>query len=263
MGERQPHLCSRDVHATPTSVFLLYGKDAISNIDWRLVKTTGWLYLVALLIYAGFHIMKAAWKSDVDRQQEITAAKVAFERMVVEKDADYAAIVNMKDGEFKAAKTQSAEAYRHMEVVKDKEREAIERTLKRYTVVWRELQSKTHDLATELRVYAELTGPEPTPPLIAGESEKDFLERQLRLMQPWMEKVIYEYNKTFGDRVQNLRDEFAMLDYRDSKLDYRINTAVVHTDQVMEIADRLMGLALSELAKRQLRKMTLKQLCCD
>ncbi|HEY5176500.1 MAG TPA: hypothetical protein VII95_13135 [Terriglobales bacterium] len=84
------------------AVFLFYGKNAISNIDWRLVKTTGWLYLAALLIYAGFHFFKAAWKSDVHRQQEIAEARAAFVRKVAEKDADFAAMVRMKDGEFAA-----------------------------------------------------------------------------------------------------------------------------------------------------------------
>jgi predicted glycosyltransferase involved in capsule biosynthesis len=78
-----------------------------------------------------------------------------------------------------------------------------------------------------------------------------------------MDKITYEYNKDFADRVAGLRDEFAMHGHRDFKLEYRINTAVVDTDQMMEIADRLMGLAFRELAKRQLRVTTMKQLCCD
>ena len=147
-----------------------------------------------------------------------------------------------------------------MEVAKDKQRDAVAKVLFQYKAIWRDIQVKTHSLAVDLREYCELNH-EPMPPLIAGESDGDLLERQVRIKLPWTEKVRCDYNHNFARRVQDLRDDFAMNGFRDFRLDKFIAMGVVHTDSIMEVSDRLMGLALKELSKRQLRTLTLKQLC--
>lgn len=177
--------------------------------------------------------------------------------------ASHSAHLSAKDRELRDATSKSAETYRTMVIAKDKDREAVQRTLDLYQMIWARLQSRSRELAIDLREYCELTGPQPTPPLIAGESDANFLVRQSTLGLPWMDKVNHEYNEKFADRVMGLRDDFAICGHKDFKLDGIIRNGVVHTDTVMEVADRLMGLALRELAGRQLRTMTLKQLCCD
>lgn len=243
---------------------VVYGKAYFSGIDLRLIKPTLWVYLALLISYGSFQFVRAAWKSDVALREKLSEAERAFEEMVQQKDQEFTSMVNMKTGELKTFQEESTAQYSAMLRGKDEERKSVEQTLEQYKLVWTVLQFRTGTLAKELRIYCEETvAPEPFPPPINGESEADLLERKCKLMQPWMDKITYEYNQAFAQRVGYLRDYFAAQGYEDSSLNYRINTAVVHTEQVREIADRLMGLALRELAKRQLRTLTLKQLCCD
>jgi len=228
------------------------------HIDWPLLWTSLIFYLIAFIIYGGVQFVRAAWKCDLARQEQIAAQDV----LLKEKEREFAQMVASKDSEFKASKLEWVEQYRTMEVAKNKEREAVEVVLRDYKAVWGELQSRSRQLAIDLREYCELT-PVPSPPLIAGQPDTDYYARKAALQLPWMEKVTFEYQKRFADRVSDLRDEFAMQGHKDFKLDGIIRTGVVHTDTVMEVCDRLMGLALRELAKRQLRTLTLKQLCCD
>jgi hypothetical protein len=215
---------------------------------------------VILLSYAAYHLVRAAWKSDLDRQEEIRGKDVTIE---TQKQAFNGMLLD-KDRELRDAVAKAAYECRDAISVIQKECDSFERELSTYKLVWGVLQSRTGTLAKELRMYCEETvAPEPIPPPIDGESDADTLVRKVKLMQPWMDKINREYNSKFAERVGYLRDYFAAQGYEDLKLDYRVNTAVVHTDQVREIADRLMGLALRELAKRQLRTLTLKQLCCD
>ena len=220
------------------------------------VITTGWVIEQSFRILQrerGKHIEALADQSK-ELSETITTQKQAFDGMLL-----------AKDRELRDAVAQAAEMCRGAISAIQKECDAFEKELSTYKLVWGVLQLRTGVLAKELRLYCEETvAPEPIPPPIDGESDADLLVRKAKLMQPWMDKITREYNGNFAERVGYLRDYFAAQGYEDFKLDDRINTAVVDTDQIREIADRLMGLALRELAKRQLRILTLKQLlCCD
>jgi hypothetical protein len=230
------------------AVFIIYGRSALGNIDWRLVRTTGWLYAAALTIYGVVHFIRAAWKCDVARQGEI-----------LQKDE----VITKKDQEYREAIAQSAERCRNAMSVIQKECDTFERSLNDYRVVWRDIQVRTRALVIDMREFCELKGPAPTPPLIAGEDPAEFRQRRVPLVDEWLRRLMYEFDQRFSDQVKGLRDEFVAIGHDDFVLDRLISTGINDTQQIREIADRLIGLALKELAQRQLRTLTLKQLCCD
>ena len=49
----------------------LYGIQYLHTLDWKLIKATLLVYAAILIGYVGYHLIRAAWKSDVARQQEI------------------------------------------------------------------------------------------------------------------------------------------------------------------------------------------------
>ena len=234
--------------------------DRATQDKWAAIwlhPTWGWkTWLLGVCVITTGVIFEGSFRKSRRQELEHGAAMRALSK--AHSDA-----ISEKDQAFKDARLEWIDKYRAMEGTKEKEREAIQRTLDLYQMIWARLQSRSRELAIDLREYCEVTGPLPTPPLIAGESDADFVVRQSKLGLLWMDKVNHEYNERFADRVVGLRDEFATCGYEDFKLDSIIRNGVVHTDAVMEIADRLMGLALHDLAKRYLRTMTLKQLCGD
>jgi len=184
------------------AVFIIYGRSALGGIDWRLVRTTAWLYVGALAIYGSVHFVRAAWKCDLARQREIAhrdallvQAEREFGQMVASKDSERAATLAEIKAQLNADFSEATQHWIGEVAVRDSEIVELKRTLAKYKVVWPELQSRARELAIDLREYCELTGPEPTPPLIAGERAADFLERQVKLRLPWMDKVTYEYEK--------------------------------------------------------------------
>lgn len=90
--------------ATPLiAVFLIYGRGAIANIDWKLVRTTLWLYLAAFLIYGTYQVLKAILLLDRQSQEEIAKRQSACSQVAAAKDEELRSVVRMKDGEFDAA----------------------------------------------------------------------------------------------------------------------------------------------------------------
>lgn len=102
------------------AVLIIYGRGALGNIDWRLVRTTAWLYAVAFAIYGSVHLIRAAWRADLSRQKEI-------------EDKDE--LVAKKEAELKEAHLRHVEKYRELEVAKDKQRDAVAKVLFQYKAI--------------------------------------------------------------------------------------------------------------------------------
>src|ERR1035437_7835488 len=73
----------------------MYGAAYVRTFDWRLIKSTLVVDAVILLSYAAYHLVRAAWKSDLDRQEEIRGKDVtietqkqAFNGMLLDKDRE-------------------------------------------------------------------------------------------------------------------------------------------------------------------------------
>ena len=215
---------------------------------------------VAWALLFGVGAIRAYGRIDAERKADEQRYSSELKEALAKKDEDYQAIVRMKDGDFRAAQTENSAKYTAMEHRKNLEIEIASKVIRDYRAIWRHFQDKSHALAIDLREYCELNHA-PMSPRIVGESDGDLLERQVLLMFPWTEKVRCDYNHNFAQRVQDVRDDFAMNGFRDIRLEQLIAMGVVHTDSIMEVSDRLMGLALKELSNRQLRTITLKQLC--
>ena len=221
----------------------LYGKEYVRSLDWRLIKATLWVYLAILVAYSVFRLVRAAWQCNLARQKEIAhrdallvESEREFGQMVASKDSERAAVLEEVKAQLNADFGTATQHWIGEVAVRDSEIVELKKLLENYKLVWTVLQSRTGTLAKELRIYCEETvAPEPIPPPVDGESDADILVRKAKLMQPWMDKINREYNGNFAERVAYLRDYFAEQGFKDLKLDYRINTAVVHADQVSSL----------------------------
>jgi len=55
----------------------VYAKDHNHSIDWDVVKTTGWIYLVAAGVYLAYHAIRTSWKLDQDRVAALAHEEIA------------------------------------------------------------------------------------------------------------------------------------------------------------------------------------------
>ena len=235
----------------------MYGIEYIRTLDWKLIDATLLVYAVVFVVYACYHLAKAAWKSDQARQQEISER----DQKIVELSALFDSMVSAKDHQRKTEISQNTEYYRSLLKIKEEELNTKNREIESYSVIWTWSQVQSRELAVDMREYCEVfvqthTIPAPTE----NKTDEEFDLSKLKAMQPLIDAVRNDYYQRFHDRVKALRDQFAFWGLKDFHLDCAMEI-VTWTDQVSEIADRVMGLAIKELAKRQLRTLTLKQLC--
>src|ERR1039458_10580757 len=68
-------------------LFAVYLRDRGHQFDWDVATTTLWLYLSAFGIYATYHMVRTAWRLDVQRNndlQETRRAAVELEGQINE-----------------------------------------------------------------------------------------------------------------------------------------------------------------------------------
>ncbi len=123
-------------------------------------------------------------------------------------------------------------------------------------LAWRDEHRKTEkddviyrvrSLAEEMLLFLKEVGPKPWVRMDKSVSklmsDNEIWEAGNDVLEPWVNKIHYDYSARFKTRAIQLKDELAARGYTDAEILVHLNTQVQNYNGIRTIAERFLGLA--------------------